>query len=102
MIRVYGIPKPQPRPRAFVRNIGGKMRPRVHEAGTAEAWKSAIADAFGRGAKLEGSGPIQFDVVFLMPRPKRLAKKSPYRIPCDNGADCDNLIKSTWDALTSI
>ena len=46
-VRVYGEPKGQPRPRAFAKPIGGgKFSARVYDAGTAEGWKSQIAQAF--------------------------------------------------------
>lgn len=75
-----GIPKAQPRARSFVvRGKGGKviMGPngpivRVHESGTAENWKSQIADA----AKTQPcpfpplSGPISMSIDFYFPRPK--------------------------------
>jgi hypothetical protein len=41
--RVDGLPKGQPRPRAFARKMGDRFVARVFDAGTAEAWKSEIA-----------------------------------------------------------
>lgn len=40
-----GLPKGQPRPRAFAMKIGNKFQARVFDSGTAENWKSRIAEA---------------------------------------------------------
>lgn len=57
--RVYGVPKGQPRPKAFARNFGGKWQARVYDPGTAESFKSAIAAAAQNcRPKVPLSGPI--------------------------------------------
>jgi Holliday junction resolvase RusA-like endonuclease len=108
---VYGIPKAQPRPRAFARKMGNKYVARVFEAGTAEEWKSLIAAA----AKPHTPptpilGPVCVDLTFFFPRPK-----SHFRTGKNAGAlrddaplwhtgkpDRDNLEKAVLDALTQL
>lgn len=44
------------------------------------------------------SGPLELEVIFFMPRPKRLPKGQ-MEVPHTSRPDTDNLIKSTQDAL---
>jgi Holliday junction resolvase RusA-like endonuclease len=106
---VAGIPKAQPRPRAFARMLpGGKAIARVYEAGTAEGWKSAIAIAakpFIPATPLEG--PIQVNISFYFPRPKAHFRKNgelkPESPAWHTGRpDRDNLDKAVLDALTTL
>lgn len=101
---VRGVPKPQPRPRAFARKMGdGRAVARVFDAGTAEGWKSAVVAA---GAPHRPAspieGPIDLRIHFVMPRPKRLMrKKDPDGpLPCPTKPDLDNLVKAVKDAMT--
>ena len=99
-----GIPKGQPRPRAFVR--GGRAA--VYDSGTAEGWKGAVAVAC---APLSGRGLHQclaLSLTFYMPRPKshytsngELKPAAP-RFLNDKKPDVDNLAKAVMDALTGI
>lgn len=99
-----GVPKGQPRPRAFVR--GGRAA--VYDPGTAEGWKGEIARAC---ADLEGRcliAPLSVMLVFRMPRPKshfrsngELKDSAPFAIH-DGKPDLDNLEKAVLDALTGI
>lgn len=103
--RVYGRPKGQPRPRAFVRTFGGKPQARVYDAGTAEGWKGQIAMAAQHHrppAPLEV--PVTVNSVFLFPRPKRLLRKRdpPGRIPHTSKPDRDNLDKAVLDCLVEL
>lgn len=97
---VSGIPKGQPRPRAFA--VGGKAR--VYDPGTAENWKSQIALAFRDYNEQPIEGPVAMAVSFYMPRPKRLMRiKDPdCIIPHTSKPDIDNLLKAVMDALTTI
>lgn len=106
---VSGIPKPQPRPRAFARNMGGgKFAARVYDAGTAEGWKAAVAIAAKPLLPTEPTmEALAVKIDFLMPRPKghftskgALTKSAPLQ-PC-NKDDLDNLAKAVLDALTQI
>jgi Holliday junction resolvase RusA-like endonuclease len=103
--RVSGIPKAQPRPRAFARNIGGKAVARVYESGTAEGWKSQIAIASREHTPVVPiEGPVIVDVTFFMPRPKRLCRKSDPDgwVPCTSKPDRDNLDKAVLDCMTQL
>lgn len=101
-----GIPKAQPRPRAWARKMGnGQVVARMYDAGTAEAWKAdvaRVADCHRPPTKIEG--PIRVDAVFLFPRPKYLLKKSspPGRIRHTAKPDRDNLDKAVLDCLTTL
>ncbi|MCW1921300.1 RusA family crossover junction endodeoxyribonuclease [Luteolibacter arcticus] len=108
-IRAVGEPKGQPRPRAFIKKgKGGTQRASVYEAGTAENWKSCVANAC---ESLEGAGlavPLMVSLTFYFPRPKfhfgtkgnvltrwvaSLFAKKP---------DVDNAAKAVLDTLTGI
>ncbi len=103
---VPGTPKPQPRPRAFAKNLGGgRFAARVYDAGTAEGWKSLIAIAARRhrpGSPV--TGPVFVDVDFVFKRPKSmLGKKWPDdEFPHDHAPDRDNLEKAVLDSLTQL
>lgn len=104
VIRVTGIPKGQPRPRAFVR---GK-RAAVYDPGTAENWKGDVARACStlEGARLHT--PLSVTMTFFLPRPKSHfgaggdLKPSAPRYMHDGKPDADNLAKAVLDALTNI
>lgn len=102
--RANGIPKGQPRPRAFSR--GGKAA--VYDPGTAEGWKSAVAESARDAAGGSVIHPLAVTLTFFMPRPKRhfrtyggLKNSSPV-FAHDNKPDIDNLAKAVLDALTNI
>jgi Holliday junction resolvase RusA-like endonuclease len=103
MIEFYavGIPKGQPRPRAFSR--GGHAR--VFDPGTAEIWKSDIAAAVRDKLPAQPlEGPLHVDMKFYFPRPKsHFTKKGkrPEAPKWQTGKpDADNLAKAVLDALT--
>lgn len=112
VFNVLGIPKPQPRPRAFARKMGnGKFSARVYDAGTAEGWKSQIAvEAIKHRPKQLIDGPIEVLLYFFMPRPKSHHKSSKPDRPLKDSApihptgkpDCDNLAKAVLDCITQI
>ena len=103
-IRANGIPKGQPRARAFVRN----GRAAVYDPGTAEGWKGDVARA---AAELEGrriTGAIELTLTFFMPRPKshyksngKLKASAPVFLHTQK-PDRDNLEKAVMDCLTGI
>ena len=98
---VSGVPKGQPRPRAFARN--GKVR--VYDPGTAEGWKSAIAIAAEPHRPAQPiEGPIICSIDFALPRPKRLMRKCDPDgpLPHTGKPDRDNLDKAVLDALTTL
>lgn len=102
-----GIPKGQPRPRAFA--FQGKAR--VYDPGTSENWKSCIADAarpFLPDARI--AVPVSVQCTFLLPRPKNhfgIGKRSGVLRPdapyfCTRKPDLDNYEKAVWDTLVTI
>src|SRR5579864_8225849 len=111
---VPGIPKPQPRARSFVlRGKGGKPilsktgQPilRVHEEGSAENWKSLVAQFAKPFVPMPPhTGPLCMDVDFIFPRPKthyrtngQLKESAPAWHTIR--PDCDNCRKAVEDAL---
>ena len=103
-----GIPKGQPRPRAFARKFGNTYSARVYDPGTAEGWKAQVALA--AKASLYGvfplPGPLGVSLAFYMPRPKghfgkKGLKASAPSFPTGK-PDVDNLAKAVLDALTQV
>jgi Holliday junction resolvase RusA-like endonuclease len=104
-VRVSGIPKGQPRARAFARPMGGgKFSARMYDPGSAEAWKGDIAHAFGAVSAPLPAGPIRVDITFLFPRPGKLnRKKDPDgRVYHTAKPDRDNAEKAVLDCLTRL
>jgi Holliday junction resolvase RusA-like endonuclease len=100
---VAGVPKGQPRPKAFSR--GGMAR--VYDPGTAEGWKGQIAQAakpYLPATPLEM--PLKVDITFYFPRPKGHYKGKKLVLRDDaptfhtGKPDRDNLDKACLDALT--
>ena len=99
---VAGIPKAQPRVKAFRRgNHAG-----VYTPDSADAWKQAVRlEAIANAPRCLLAGPIRLQLDFFLPRPKaHLDKhgipkpKSPVWHP--KKPDLDNLIKAVTDAIT--
>lgn len=104
-IRVTGIPKAQPRHRAFAqRQKGGTFRARVYDPGTAEGWKGMIAQAIAENSVKTVENPTRIDITWLFPRPQRLLRKRDPegRIPHVSKPDRDNLDKAVMDALVQL
>lgn len=104
-----GHPKGQPRPKAFARKFGDKYSARVYDPGTAENWKSQIADAFRRNYPTFDTivGPVELRIVFYMPRPKSHFRSNGNLKPnapdfCESKPDLDNLEKAVMDCLTHL
>lgn len=102
---VYGDPKGQPRPRAFVRKTAAGFKARVFDSGTAENWKSLVAEAakpYLPPAPI--GGPVRLEICFLLPRPQRLngKKHPPQAIPHTAKPDTDNLVKAIMDCLSQL
>lgn len=100
--RVNGIPKAQPRPRAWARKIGKVHIARIYEDGTAEKWKADVILG-GRDVKPKTplEGPLRVEITFYLPRPKRLMRKKDPEdaVWCIAKPDRDNLEKAVLDAL---
>jgi Holliday junction resolvase RusA-like endonuclease len=106
-----GVPKGQPRPRAFARQMGGKMVARVYDAGTAEGWKSAVALAARPYLpKTPLQGPIEVQITYYFPRPQSHYGKRKGELYLKPDAprwhtgkpDIDNADKAIMDALTTL
>lgn len=100
---VDGIPKAQPRPRAFARRFGDKFQARVYDAGTAEGWKSCVAAAsLPHRPASPLTGPVALVVEFLLPRPKNRCRRAdnPGLVHCTTKPDIENLVKAVMDAMT--
>lgn len=104
IIFVKGDPKGQPRPRAFAR--GGMVR--MYDPGTAEGWKSAIADEWRRSAPKfpKIAGPVSVELQFFFARPKAHFTKRGLRDDAPRchakKPDADNLAKAVCDCLTQL
>lgn len=108
---VNGEPKGQPRPRAFARKMGGKFVARVFESGTAEGWKSCIAQAAAPVRPTAPfAGPVGLQLTFHMPRPRghyvagKIEKGLKPAAPVWHigKPDNDNLQKAVMDAITQL
>ena len=104
MITIYvpSVPVAQPRPRATVR---GNHATVYHAAGPVDAFKASVRMA--ASSEYDGpplTGPLCVNIVFVLPRPKRLIwKKRP--MPREWHAskpDRDNLDKAVLDALSGL
>jgi len=96
-----GIPKGQPRPKAFAR--GGHAG--VYDPGTANEWKASIAEAFKPYHGLSLNQPLSVRIILFIPRPKghftksgMLAKSAPVHHTAK--PDLDNAAKAILDAMT--
>lgn len=99
-LRVFGVPVPQGRPRAFVARSGHAS---VYERRQDKDWKAVvkaqvIAAVMDR-RELPWPGALTLDLTFYLPRPVSLPKRIvlPMRRP-----DCDNLAKAIKDCLKGL
>lgn len=109
MISFYanGIPKGQPRPKAFSR--GGRAS--VYDPSTAEGWKSQVAMA-AKDSLPESplTGPLRMELYFYFPRPKGHFRTGKRASEVKDNAplfhvskpDSDNLAKAVMDAMTQL
>ena len=101
-IHVVGIPKGQPRARAFIRR--GCNHAGVYDPGTADDWKSCVYLAARQAMQAAGftgwaAGiPLVLSIAYRLPRPKRLKDRT--GVPHTGKPDLDNLAKAVLDALT--
>ena len=99
---VAGIPKAQPRVKAFVR--GGHAG--VYTPDSAESWKQAVRkEATENAPESLVAHPIRVELDFFLPRPKADYKrdgslKADRAIWHTSKPDLDNLIKAVMDAIT--
>ena len=99
---VSGIPKAQPRVKAFVRGSHAG----VYTPDSAESWKQAVRqEAIANAPESLLTGPIRLQLDFFLPRPKAHLDK--HGVPKAKSPvwhckkpDLDNLIKAVTDAIT--
>ena len=99
---ITGVPKAQPRVKAFVR--GGHAG--VYTPDGAETWKQAVRrEAIANAPESLMSGVVRIQLDFFLPRPKVHLDKHGVPKPkspvwhCKK-PDLDNLIKAVTDAIT--
>ena len=99
---VSGVPKAQPRVKAFVR--GGHAG--VYTPDSAESWKQAVRQqAIANAPESLMAHPVRVELDFFLPRPKAHHKRDGSVKPnspvwhCKK-PDLDNLIKAVTDAIT--
>lgn len=100
-----GLPKGQPRVKAWARKTAAGPVARVYDPGTADGWKSIIAAAAQPyRPPVPLLGPVILTLGFRFPRPKRLLRRhDPLgEIPHTAKPDADNLAKAVLDVLTQI
>ena len=97
-----GIPKAQPRVKAFVR--GGNAG--VYTPDSAEIWKQEVRrQAVANAPESLVTGVVRIQLDFFLPRPKAHLDKHGVPKPkspvwCQKKPDLDNLIKAVTDAIT--
>lgn len=97
-IRVYGIPKAQPRAKATRRG----RHAGVYDPGTADGWKAIVASQarlHRPASPLEG--PLNVSIDFYFPRPKALCRVKDPDGPIWHVSkpDLDNCMKAVLDCL---
>ena len=99
---VSGVPKAQPRVKAFAR--GGHAG--VYTPDSAESWKQAVRlQSTANAPESVMSGVVRVELDFFLPRPKAHHKRDGSLKPnspvwhCKK-PDLDNLIKAVTDAIT--
>ena len=109
--RVDGNPIAQPRPRAFARKFGDKFSARVYDPGTAEGWKSLIAEMIRSQIPAEPfAGAVSVSASFYFERPKSHFGTGKNAATLKESAaadhlktpDPDNLIKAVMDCMTRL
>lgn len=105
--RVPSIPVAQPRQRHRImaiagRQVVGNYTPRTAPVNAFKASVQLSARSAYTGPPLEG--PLQLQLVFLMPRPGRLRWKKRDMPRCwhDRKPDADNLVKAVKDSLNGL
>jgi Holliday junction resolvase RusA-like endonuclease len=106
---VPGVPKGQPRVKAFARKMGAKFVARVFTPGTAEEWKGQIAIISKTLLPAEPLAlALHLRLTFYFPRPKKHfgtgSKATQQRVDAPHyhtgTPDADNAAKAVMDALT--
>lgn len=98
---VAGVPKPQPRPRVYKRgNHAG-----IYNPDSADGWKLSVAcELLKNIPNTPYMGPVSLAAKFILPRPKRLMRKTDPAGEMLHMAkpDSDNLLKAVMDVCSDI
>ena len=100
----FGIPKAQPRAKAFSR--GGHAG--VYDPGTSNDWKTIVRNAAtAEWDRVQFSGPVSVSLMFDLPRPQSHFRSNGELKPnapkwVEKKPDLDNLEKAVLDALTNV
>ncbi len=95
---VRGIPVPQGSARGFI--AGGKVRISTANRGLA-VWRRLVSDMAQHHAPSDlWEGPLVVTMMFRLPEPKRLPRRSP--VWPDRRPDLDKLCRACLDSLTGI
>jgi Holliday junction resolvase RusA-like endonuclease len=96
-LRVYGLPVPQGRPRAFVTRSGHAS---VYDPAASREWKNVVRAQAIAGRPLRPlEGAVDLSLVFYLPRPVSLPRRVHYHTKRPDG---DNLGKAIKDALRGL
>jgi Holliday junction resolvase RusA-like endonuclease len=108
--RVYGValPKGNMRPR-IVRTKSGMQIPIVTESNrNVRSWQQLVKEGANQALNELAPGDrallplgVRLTIAFYLPRPKKHAKRGVF-VPHCVAPDCDKLLRSVLDALTSI
>jgi Holliday junction resolvase RusA-like endonuclease len=102
---VRGVPRPQPKARAFARRVGNRYMAGVFSPKTATGWKWLVVqsgEAHRPARPLQG--PIFLAIDFFLPRPRARSRRKDFDgeiwAPSFGRNDVENLSKALIDALT--
>jgi len=96
------IPVSAPRPRVVTKVINGKRVSRAYNKPEYTDYKNAFLQLAKMQNKKFLTGPLELEIIFVMPIPKSWSKKKREAIvgqPHTSKPDTDNLLKSVLDAL---
>ncbi|SLG39924.1 Holliday junction resolvase [Mycobacteroides abscessus subsp. abscessus] len=91
---VPGVPRPQGSKKSFGR---GRM---VESSRHVKGWRATIS-AVARSEASPLSGPVEVEILFIMPRPKATSRRRPTP-PAIKRPDIDKLERAVLDGLTGL
>lgn len=108
---VYGTPRPQGSKKGYVNKKTGAVILTEQAGESLKTWREDVKQAAltERGDNPPMEGPVMLEVTFYLPRPKSHFRTGKHAhvlrddAPtfCGKRPDCDKLLRSTGDALTS-
>jgi Holliday junction resolvase RusA-like endonuclease len=102
---IPGKPQAQARHRTrVVTTKGGKSFAMNYDPKESKDWKSKVAIFAQKAGVQPIQGPVCVTVFAVMPRPKRLCRRSDAEgfLPCESKPDWDNIGKGICDALIGV